>query len=56
VIVPPASRILIQGRKGSRAPLSLRQGMILHGAGNGFTAEAEPILRSPTALELGSCD
>ena len=37
----PAARILFQGRKGSRAPLRLMHGMVLHGAGNGFTAEAE---------------
>jgi tRNA1(Val) A37 N6-methylase TrmN6 len=48
----PATRILIQGRKGSRAPLRLMRGMVLHGAGNGFTAEAEPILRDGAALEL----
>ncbi len=47
-----ASRILVQGRKGSRAPLRLMRGMVLHGAGNGFTAEAEPILRNGLALEL----
>ena len=47
-----ATRILIQGRKGSRAPLRLMRGMVLHGAGNGFTAEAEPILRSGAGLEL----
>ncbi len=48
----PAARILVQGRKGSRAPLRLMRGMVLHGAGNGFTAEAEPILRDGSALEL----
>lgn len=48
----PATRILIQGRKGSRAPLRLMRGMVLHGAGNGFTAEAEPILRNGSGLEL----
>jgi tRNA1(Val) A37 N6-methylase TrmN6 len=48
----PASRILVQGRKGSRAPLRLMRGMILHGAGNGFTADVEPILRNGSGLEL----
>lgn len=52
----PASRILIQGRKGSRAPLRLMRGMVLHGAGNGFTAEAEPILRSGSGLELAPAE
>ena len=48
----PATRILVQGRKGSRAPLRLMRGMVLHGAGNAFSAEAEPILRNSAALEL----
>ena len=52
----PATRILIQGRKGSRAPLRLMRGMVLHGAGNGFTAEAEPILRGGSGLELAPAD
>lgn len=48
----PATRILIQGRKGSRAPLRLMRGMVLHGAGNAFSAEAEAILRNGSGLEL----
>ena len=52
----PAGRILIQGRKGSRAPLRLMRGMVLHGAGNGFTPEAEPILREGAGLELGALE
>ena len=52
----PATRILIQGRKGSRAPLRLMRGMVLHGAGNGFTAEAEPILRGGSGLELAPAE
>ena len=52
----PAARILIQGRKGSHAPLRLMQGMVLHGAGNGFTAEAQQILRGGGALELGCAE
>ena len=48
----PATRILIQGRKGSRAPIRLMRGMVLHGDGNGFTAAAEPILRNGAGLEL----
>lgn len=50
----PASRILIQGRKGSRAPLRIARGMVLHAPGGGFTAEAEAVLRDGTALELAA--
>jgi tRNA1(Val) A37 N6-methylase TrmN6 len=47
-----AVRILIQGRKASRAPLRMMQGMVLHGAGNAFTPQAQSILRDGAALEL----
>lgn len=40
-----ANRILVQGVKGSRAPLQISQGMVLHGEGNSFTQAAENILR-----------
>ncbi|WP_088345264.1 MULTISPECIES: methyltransferase domain-containing protein [Rhodomicrobium] len=49
----PACRVLIHGRKGSRAPLRLARGMVLHHAGNGFVREAEAILRDGASLELG---
>ncbi len=48
----PASRILVQGRKGSRAASQLLPGMVLHGEGHGFTAQAEDILRHGAALNL----
>lgn len=41
----PASRVLVRGVKGSRAPLRILPGFTLHGEGNGFTAEAQAILR-----------
>jgi tRNA1(Val) A37 N6-methylase TrmN6 len=47
-----ASRILVQGRKGSRAPLRLLPGMVLHGEGGAFTDEAETVLRHGAALDL----
>jgi tRNA1(Val) A37 N6-methylase TrmN6 len=50
----PASRILLQGIKGSRAPMQLAQGMVLHGAGNSFTPEAEVILRGGAGLDVGA--
>lgn len=48
-----AIRVLVQGVKGSSAPLELRPGLILHGEGNRFTPQAEAILRHGSALELG---
>lgn len=47
-----ASRIIVSGIKGSRAPLSLLPGFVLHGEGNGFTAEADAILRGGAGLDL----
>lgn len=49
----PASRLLVQGIKGSRAPLSMRRGLVLHDAGGNFTPEAEAVLREGHALDLG---
>ncbi|GAB3125356.1 tRNA1(Val) (adenine(37)-N6)-methyltransferase [Novispirillum itersonii] len=40
-----AKRVLITGRKGSRAPLTLHPGVVLHHPDGSFTAEAEQILR-----------
>jgi tRNA1(Val) A37 N6-methylase TrmN6 len=48
----PASRVLVQATKGSRAPLQLRPGLILHNADNSFRPEAEAILRHGAALDL----
>ncbi len=48
-----ATRIVVQGRKGSRAPLAILHGLVLHGArGHGFRAEVEAILRGGAAYEL----
>lgn len=47
-----ASRILIQGAKGSRAPMRIQQGLILHDETGAFTAEAQAILRDGARLEL----
>ncbi len=49
----PASRILIHGRKGSRAGVTLARGMVLHGADNGFTPAASAILRDGARLVIG---
>ena len=49
----PASRVLLRATKGSRAPLVLLPGMVLHGeTGNGFTAEAEAVLRRRGGVSL----
>lgn len=49
-----ASRILLQGVKGSRAPFTLAAGLVLHTANGGFTDAASAILREGKALSLGS--
>jgi len=46
----PAHRIVITGRKGSRAPLALLAGFVLHGEDGAFTAQAQAILRGGGAL------
>ena len=48
----PAARILVQGRKGSRAGSRLQPGLVLHEPGGGYTAEAEAVLRGGAALSL----
>lgn len=48
----PASLILVQGIKGSRADLRLLPGLMLHGEGNGFTEEAEAVLRHGAGFPL----
>jgi FkbM family methyltransferase len=47
-----AIRVLLQGVKGSNAPIELRPGLVLHAEGNDFTPEAEEILRHGGALTL----
>ena len=48
----PAIRVLVQGTKGSRAPMTLLPGLVLHGEGNAFTPAADAIFRSGAALPL----
>jgi tRNA1(Val) A37 N6-methylase TrmN6 len=48
----PATRIVVQARKGSRAGLSLLPGLVLHEADGRYTAKAEAVLRAGEALEL----
>ena len=48
----PAGSVLVQGRKGSRAPLTLLRGLILHQEACRFTAAVEAVLRHGHALVL----
>lgn len=48
----PAKRVIVQGRKSCRAPLTLRAGLVLHEADGGFTRGAEAILRHGAPLDL----
>jgi len=52
----PAIRVLVTGVKGSRAPVSIRPGLVLHGLGQAFMPEVEAIFRSGAPLPdvLGS--
>lgn len=46
----PASRVIVRGVRGSRAPLVLRPGLVLHGRDGRFTERAENILRHGAPL------
>ena len=48
----PASRVLVQAIKGSRAALELRPALVLHNADHSFRPDVEAILRHGTALTL----
>lgn len=50
----PASRILVRAYKGSRAPMQLLPGLILHNADNSFRPHVEAILRAGAALPMGT--
>ncbi len=47
-----ANRVIVQGIRGSRAPLQLLPGLILHDSGNEFTPDAEAVLREGVAWRL----
>jgi tRNA1(Val) A37 N6-methylase TrmN6 len=49
-----AHRVIVQGVKGSRAPLELLPGFVLHEADGQFTAAAQDILRRGGALALSA--
>jgi len=46
----PAHRVIVTGRKGSRAPLELLPGLVLHAPNGAFTPQAQAILRAGGAL------
>lgn len=48
----PAIRVLVLGTKGSRAPLTVLPGLILHGDGNEFRPEVAAIFRDGAGLVL----
>lgn len=48
----PARRLIVQGIKGSRAPLQLLPGLVLHGEGHAFRPEIDAILRQGAPLVL----
>lgn len=49
----PASRVIVRGVKGSRAPLAVLPGLVLHAASDGrFTPEAWAVLREGAPLSL----
>ena len=47
----PAIRVLLEGVKGSRAPLTLKSNLVLHGPGQGFLPQIESILRDGGGLD-----
>jgi tRNA1(Val) A37 N6-methylase TrmN6 len=48
-----AHRLLVSGLKGSKAPLRIAPGLILHQADGRLTAEAEAIHRGERLIEWG---
>jgi tRNA1(Val) A37 N6-methylase TrmN6 len=49
-----AKRVILQARKGSRAPVGLLAGLALHDAEGRYTPEAEAVLRDGASLALDS--
>lgn len=48
----PAIRVLLAGRKGSRAPLSVQPPLVLHGADGAFTPDALAFHRGEARLDM----
>ncbi len=47
-----ASRVVVQGVKGSKAPMQLLPGLVLHGQDSQFTPDAEAVLRDGSTWRL----
>ena len=47
----PSSRVIVRGTKGSRAPLTLLPGIVLHGTDNRFTAAIDKVLKTPSPFD-----
>lgn len=47
-----ANRVIVRGTKGSRRPLQLLAGIVLHGSDNGFRRDIDAVLRGPRGLPL----
>ena len=47
-----ANRVIIQGVKGSRAPMTLLPGLVLHDLAGGYTDEVKHICKSPAGLNV----
>lgn len=52
----PAIRVLVEGQKGSRAPLTLLPPLVLHGEDGGFAPYVSRILREGAALDGAIAD
>lgn len=50
----PATRVIVQGRKGSKAPSRLLPGLVLHDADGSYTGHAEAVLREGAPLDLSA--
>jgi tRNA1(Val) A37 N6-methylase TrmN6 len=51
-----ASRVLVRAVKGSRAPLQLRPGLVLHGSDNGFRPDIAAVLRDGAPLPIAASE
>ena len=49
-----AHRLLVSGVKGSRAPLRLAPGLVLHGADGRLTPEADALHRGERSIDWGA--
>ncbi|MEM6495715.1 MAG: methyltransferase, partial [Pseudomonadota bacterium] len=46
----PANRVIVRGRKGTRKPISLLPGLVIHQADLAYRPEIKKILSSPSGL------